>query len=204
MATQVLDPRVSQGRRLLGQVDLLLVASTVVMSIIGVVMVYSATRSKLALSGLDPHYYLKRQAVYAVIGIAVMIIVLLVDYHRLEEWGFVAFGAVFVGLLAVLSPVGSSALGSQRWFQLGPFQLQPSAFASLLMIPFVAAYCHRGGEAMGPKRLVILLMLTGVPILLVARQPDLGTAIIMGVILVSMLVVAGLRGRYLFGLLALA
>ncbi|MHB1486791.1 MAG: FtsW/RodA/SpoVE family cell cycle protein [Acidimicrobiales bacterium] len=204
MATYAIGSGKRPRREILAHVDLLLVASTVMMAVIGVVMVYSATRSKLALAGLDPRYDLKRQAVYALMGMVVMGVVMLLDYHRFEELGVLGFGAVFVGLLAVLTPFGSSALGSQRWFQLGSFQLQPSAFASLLLIPFVATYCRRAREGLDARKIALLLVLTGVPILLVARQPDLGTAIIMGIILIAMLVAAGVRGRYLTALFLIA
>ncbi len=193
----VLDRRTSAGGDLLQHVDVLLVFSTLVMAVLGVVMVYSATRAKLIAAGVDPHYYLKRQAVFAVIGLIVMAVVTLIDYHRLEEWSVVIYGAVVFGLLAVLSPFGHHALGAQRWFSLGPFQLQPSAFASLALIVATAVYCARHQGNLELKRIGVLLLMAAVPILLVIKQPDLGTGIIMSVILITILVVSGAKLRYL-------
>jgi rod shape determining protein RodA len=178
--------------------------ATLAVAAMGVVMVYSATRGKLELAGADPRFYLKKQLIYAIIGLAVMVVVILIDYHHFEILGVLAYGAVLLGLLAVLSPIGSSALGSQRWFQVGSFQLQPSAFATLALILAMAAYLRRRQGAIMLRHVVVLLLMAGIPILLVYRQPDLGTAMVMAASLLVMMVVAGVKGRYLaaLGLLA--
>jgi len=197
LAQRALDRGKSDWRSLVSHVDVVLLVSTVVVAGLGVLMVYSATKAKLASSGGDPLFDLKRQAIYAVIGVVAMVVVTLVDYHRFEELGAVAYGGMVLALLAVLSPIGSRARGSQRWFQLGSFQLQPSSFASLVLIVTLAAYAHRHQGALDLHGLGVLLALGGVLILLVYRQPDLGTAIIMSVVLLAMLVAAGARGRHL-------
>jgi rod shape determining protein RodA len=185
-------------------VDVLLAFATLAVAALGVVMVYSATRGKLELAGADPRFYLKKQLIYAIIGLAVMVVVILVDYHHFEILGVLAYGAVLLGLLAVLSPIGSSALGSQRWFQVGSFQLQPSAFATLALILAMASYLRRRQGAIMLRHVIVLLLMAGIPILLVYRQPDLGTAMVMAASLLVMMVVAGVKGRYLaaLGLLA--
>jgi rod shape determining protein RodA len=185
-------------------VDLLLAAATLAVAAMGVVMVYSATRGKLELAGADPRFYLKKQLVYAIIGLAIMVVVLLVDYHQFEILGVFAYGAVLLGLLAVLSPLGSSARGSQRWFQVGSFQLQPSAFASLALILAMASYLRRRQGAIMLRHILVLLLMAGIPIFLVYKQPDLGTAMVMAASLLVMMVVAGVKGRYLVGLGLLA
>ena len=124
-------------------VDMVLTFATLAVAAMGVLMVYSATRGKLELAGVDPRYYLKKQLVYAIIGLAIMVGVVLIDYHQFEILGAIAYVGILLGLLAVLSPIGRSALGSQRWFQIGSFQLQPSAFATLALIPAMAAFLRR-------------------------------------------------------------
>jgi len=93
-------------------------------------------------------------------------------------------------------------LGSQRWFSVGPLQLQPSEFATLVLIIAVATYCSRRPEGLVFRDLVRLVLMSALPILLVIKQPDLGTAIVMVVILMVMLAVAGMPGRYLLLLIA--
>jgi rod shape determining protein RodA len=201
---RVLDPNVGPTGRYLRHLDLLLLLSTLIVSIVGVVMVYSATRTKLQLLGDDPHLYLKHQATYVVLGILVMIVCMVFDYHHFEEIGLLGYGLVLLLLLAVMSPFGSRALGSQRWFQVGSFQLQPSSFAILALILALATIIRRWEGDIDARRLVVLLAMGAVPVALVAIQPDLGTAITLGCVLGAMLVAAGVRARYLVAVAVVA
>ncbi len=207
MAQYVLDRRGLMDRRpaprtsLLQHIDVVLVLSTLVMAVLGALMVYSATRH---LAGVPPTSYLKKQVVFSVLGLMAMVVVAAIDYHRFEEWSAIVYGAVVVGLLAVLSPVGTSGLGAQRWIPLGSFELQPSAFASLGVILASAVYCSRHEGELDLRRVLFLVIMAGVPILLVLKQPDLGTAIILTVITITVLVVSGAKARYLSLLAALA
>ena len=197
MAQRPLDTNTAPGWRYVRHLDLMLLVSTVVVSILGVVMVYSATRTKLKLLGDNPELYLRHQATYVFIGLVVMVLFAAFDYHRLEELGLLAYAGVVFLLLAVMSPVGSRALGAQRWFQLGSFQLQPSSFAVLALILALAWQVQRWHGEIDLKRLVMLLGMGALPVLLVALQPDLGTAITLGCVLGIVLVVAGVPARYL-------
>ena len=187
-------------RHISARFDLVLLAATMVLAVTGVIMIYSATRGKLSLEGVDPHYYLKRQAVFLVLGVLVMVVVALVDYRRLEQISTVLYVGVVLALLAVFA-VGSSAQGSARWFALGPLQLQPSEFATVVLIIAVATYCSRRPDGLDFRDLVRLVLMAALPILLVIKQPDLGTGIVMTMILLVMLAVAGMPGRYLLLLL---
>jgi rod shape determining protein RodA len=204
MAQPPLDARPSPGRRLLQHLDLLLVLASASVAVLGIVMVYSATRAKQEVLGADPQYYLKRQALFVVLGLGAMVLAAVVDYHKLEELSIVAYTGVVGGLVLVMSPVGSVAKGSQRWFALGSFQLQPSAFADLAVILAVATYCRRVRGEIDTGRLMVVLVMAGLPMVLVAMQPDLGTAIILGASLMTMLVIAGARLQHLVVLGALA
>ncbi len=167
-------------------------------------MVYSATRDNLALAGDDPRYYLKRQALFVVVGALVMGVVAVLDYHWLEHASAVIYVVVLLGLLSMFVIGSSPELGATRWLQLpGGVQVQPSAFATLGMIIIVATYCSRRPNGITFTDLLKILALVAVPIVLVAKQPDLGSAIVMSVVLLVMLVVAGIPGRYLLLLLAL-
>lgn len=175
---------------------------TLFVAALGVLMVYSATRDDFALVGNDTTFYLKRQAAYVVVGAVVMGILAVLDYHWLEHASAVIYIVVVLGLLSMFV-IGSSALGATRWLQLGPVQIQPSAFATLGLIVMVATYCSRRPKGINFTDLVKILALSVFPIVLVAKQPDLGSAIVMAVVLLVMLVVAGIPGRYLLLLLAI-
>jgi rod shape determining protein RodA len=186
--------------------DPVLLAAVVAIALLGLLMIYSSTRETLAFDGIDELYFVKRQALFILLGLCVMGAVMAVDYRKLRDFSVLAYGAVVISLLAVLSPLGSDARGAQAWFELpGGFQLQPSELAKFGIIVAVAGYCneHRGG--MDPRRLVLTIGLAAVPLGLVALQPDLGTAMVIAVIVVGLLALAGVSGRNLaiLGLLAL-
>ena len=176
--------------------DIVLVGTSVLLAIIGVVMIYSATRAKLALADDDPRYYLKRQLTFMLIGVVAMVVLALFDYRRFEQISTILYVGTLLALVGVYF-VGKSALGAQRWYPLGPLQVQPSEFATLTVIIAIATYCARRPDGLDFRDLVRLVLLAGVPILLIIKQPDLGTGIVMSIILVVMLSVAGMPGRYL-------
>jgi len=187
----------------LARLDYVLIVSTLVVAAIGVVMVYSATRDKLALAGIDPHYFLVRQALYVMVGAVVMLVMAFLDYSWLANASWIFYGGIILALLAMFTPLGSTALGATRWFQIGPVQVQPSAFGALALVVFVAAYCDRKAEGMEARDLAKLIGLSAIPIILVIKQPDLGSGIVMGVVLAVMLVVAGVPLRHLLVLTVL-
>jgi rod shape determining protein RodA len=188
-------------RRNVPPFDLILVTATVLVSVIGVVMVYTATRGSLLADGDDPKTFLKKQGLFVVLGLITMVVVALIDYRRLEPIANILYWLIVVSLLGVFV-VGSSAQGAARWFSVGPLQLQPSEFAVLALILAVASYCsRRESEGLAWRDVFRLLIMAGIPIFLVLLQPDLGTAMIMIIVLLVLLAVAGLPIRILVMLL---
>ncbi len=195
--TYTTDTLATRSRHVSARIDPILLITTALLAVTGIVMIYSATRGKLALAGEDPRYYVKRQLTFFVLSVVVLVVVSLFDYRRWEQLATILYVGIVLALLAVLSPIGSHALGSQRWFSLGPLQLQPSEFATLVLIIAIATYCARRPEGLEFRDLVRMVMMAGFPILLIIKQPDLGTAIVCSVILLVMLAAAGMPGRYL-------
>ncbi len=187
-----------------GETDWFLFGATVLAAVFGIVMIYTATKSGLAVAGLEGTYFMKRQSVFVGISIVVMVFVWRMDYRRLEQVATACYVGLLVLLLAVLSPFGSNALGAQRWFSVGPIQIQPSEFAVLALILAVSTYCSRRPEGLTLRDVSRLLVMAGVPIGLIMLQPDLGTAIILSIVLMAMLAVAGIPGRILLLLLLAA
>lgn len=141
--------RPTKGRPLPLRVDFVLILATALVAGFGVVLVYSATRSKLAAVDINPHYFLTRQAAYVVVGGIFMIVLATLDYRWLEHASAVLYVAMILALLAMFSGIGSSALGATRWVQIGPVQIQPSAFATLVLIVTVATFCARRPQGLG-------------------------------------------------------
>jgi rod shape determining protein RodA len=195
------------GRRDAGaawrHVDLVLLAAVMLSAGLGLVMIYSATHLKLEQELSDPLFFLKRQLVWMVLGLGVMAFFALVDYRVFRDFAPLIYLGTIVVLLAVLSPLGSSSRGTQGWFQLGPFQLQPSELAKIAVIIGAAAYCAQFRGELDWNRTVSILGLAAVPMGLIYLQPDLGTALVFVAILMAVLLVAGARPRHMAALTAL-
>ncbi len=176
--------------------DLTLVFTTLVVAVIGVVMVYTGSRGTAAEAGLSPHYFLDRQIFFVLLGVVVMVVLASIDYRRIELVGMVIYGLSILGLLAVFV-IGHSAQGAGRWINLGPLEVQPSEFAIVGLIVALATFVARRIDGLTWRDLARMLVMAALPMLLVLKQPDLGTAIIMAVVLVVMLAVAGLPVRTL-------
>jgi rod shape determining protein RodA len=183
--------------------DWLLVGASLAITVLGMVMIYSTTHHRIP---ADPYYFVKRQGLFALIGLAAMAVVMWIDYKRLRDLTMVFYGVTVFMLLAVLAPIGSNIKGHQAWFQLpGGFTLQPSELAKFGLIVFLAGYCNHYRGEFDAWRLTVIIGLVSVPIGLVLLQPDLGTVMVLAVIIVAVLAVAGVSGKQLIvlGLLAL-
>src|SRR5919205_575827 len=175
----------------------LLVLVTLGLTAFGLVMVYSATSAAAALGGADPSSYLKRQAVYALLGVAVLIGASRFDYRRLKA---IAPGLVLSSLVlcVLVLVVGTRVNGARRWLTFGPAAFQPSELAKLALAVWAAAYLTR---RRAPQTLRELLrpigLLAGIFCGLILLEPDLGTAIAIVVMLTAVLLVAGTPPRIL-------
>ncbi|MFN8016104.1 MAG: rod shape-determining protein RodA [Acidimicrobiia bacterium] len=186
------------------QVDLVLFGSVMALSMLGCLMIYSASRSRLKSFGLSQTYYLERQVGFIIVGFIAMIVVMSVDYRKLRDISPLLYIGVISLLVLVLSPLGSTVNGTQGWFVLpGGFQLQPSEFSKFFLIIVLASYISQN-EQFHLKALTRTLIVAVIPMALVLLQPDLGTAMVLGAITIGMLSVAGTKGRYLLALVAIA
>jgi rod shape determining protein RodA len=185
-------------------IDLLLIVSTLITAVLGVTMVFSATRSTVGQAGLASTTYLVRQAVFVTIGVGVMLLVTLVDYRRYRDFVPFAYGGALILLVAVLSPLGTSVNGAQSWFAVGSFQLQPAEFMKLLTVVLLAALCSQGSGQIHGRTVLLALAVVGVPAVLILMQPDLGSALVFVIALAAVLFVAGVQARHLAVLVLLA
>jgi rod shape determining protein RodA len=186
--------------RRLRHLDVVLLGAVLALSGIGLVAIYSATRGDMEAAGVDPSYYLKRQAAWVAVGLVLVVGVALVDLRRIRRSAGFWYVATLILLVLVMTPVGVTAQGAQRWVQLGPLQLQPSEFAEVSLILLLAAWCARSAGALPVDRLAGALVITAVPAVLVVRQPNLGTSMVFAVIVLAMVFYAGARMRYLAAL----
>ena len=175
-------------------IDWVLLVTVVIISVVGLLMVFSTTRG-----ASPPYLYSKasKQLLYLVMGFIAGGIVFLIDYRHFRDWAPFIYGGAVLMLLGVLTPLGSSHKGSQGWFDLGMFQLQPSEFAKVAVIVGIAGLAsHYRGE-LDLRRVIVLLAVSGVPTALVLAQGDLGTSLVFVTMIPTMLWIAGARGRHL-------
>lgn len=165
----------------------------------GVTMVWTATRIPLEAAGLSGFAYAKKQAVFSLIGLAVMLAVAAVDYRHYRDWAAVVYGGMLFLLVAVFV-VGHRNFGAEAWFQLGSLQFEPSEAAKIALIVALAAYASSFKGSLDGRALLGLIALAAVPFVLVYKQPDLGSALVLLAILATVVVVAGARSRHLAAL----
>jgi len=185
-------------RRLFRNLDVPLIAVTLLLVVFGLVAVYSATFS---LDPGDPYRYVRRQLAWAAAGGMVAAVSLLFDY---QQWARAA-RLIYLATLIILAAVplfAPSIQGARRWFVVGPVQLQPSEFAKLAIIVTLARLLAAREELARPTGLIGPLIHVGLPIGLILLQPDLGTSLIFIAILFGMLFAAGVPLRYLVALVA--
>jgi cell division protein FtsW len=171
-----------------------LLAIITTLNLIGLVMVLSAS----SVSALDDYgstwYVAMRQGMWLTAGAVMCIVVMKVDYHRWRRWAVPALGVSILLLMLVLVPgVGLNVNGASRWLGYGPFSLQPSELAKLTVLLFVADLLSRRAAWISDIRLTLVpatVVLGGVAALLML-QPNLGTTLVLGSIVVSVLYVAG-------------
>ena len=182
----------------------LLVLVTLGLVAFGLVMVYSATSAAAALGGADPSAYLKRQAVYAVLGVVLLTGLSRLDYRKLKG---LAPGLVLssLALCLLVLAVGTRVNGARRWLSLGPAAFQPSELAKLALAVWVAAYLAKREAPHNLRELWRPIgVLVGLFALLILLEPDLGTTIAIVVMVGAVLLVAGSPVGTLAGALSIA
>lgn len=196
----------SERRRFLTESDPIINIAVLALSIMGIILVYAATRDWFAANNQDPEYYLKRQLINVVIGIALAYGATLVDYRVLRAYTPILWGIGVLGLTAVLIPgLGSVVNGARSWISLpGGFQIQPAELAKLTIIVGMALIlAEREAGEKGPSNRQVLysLIVAAVPILLIVLQPDLGTVLIISAAVLSIIAISGARLRWVIGLI---
>ena len=176
--------------------DMILFASIAALVAIGLIMIYSASSATAYASFRDTAYYLKRQTIWLLVGVVAAALAYRFDYRRLRTVAPLGIAAAFLMLVLVLIPhVGLVAGGSRRWLGGGALSFQPSEFAKLALVVFVAAKLSTLGEGVRSLSrgvfpvLLVALILAG----LILKEPDMGTASILIFTAFAMLFTAGAR-----------
>ncbi len=182
-------------------VDLVLVGCVAAVGALGCLMIFSATRGRNP-ADFDTSFLFK-QLLFMAVGATAMVLTALVDYRRYRDLAPVLYGGIVLMLLLVVSGLGSERKGTQAWFQLGPYQLQPSELAKAVVIVTLASVIANWDREIDIGRIVTILGTVGIPMLLILMQPDLGTALVFVAVGMGMLLMGGTRVRHIVALMAI-
>ncbi len=178
--------------------DRVLFTCVVLLVVIGLVMVYSASAPMVRTQGRPFNIFLVKQIVAAVIGFVAMAIIMHVDYRRLRSAPVVWSLLAGVAVLLVLVLFGPELNATRRWLLLGPLSIQPAELAKLALVPFVAWQLDRKAELINSRELLLpVAAVTGLLAGLIVLQPDLGSAVLLVATVGTMLFLAGLAWRFL-------
>jgi len=178
--------------------DLVLFVIFLVLGLIGLIMVYSASSTLAGKHYGDSAYFLKKQLLWTVFGIGLFLFLSQFDYRRLREALIPLTLIVFTLLISVLL-FGRKVGGATRWLRFGPITFQPSELAKLFVVIYLAHYIAKKGDSLSDfwKGLWPSLVMLGLLCLLILKEPDLGTTIMIGIIAVLLLFIGGVSPRHL-------
>jgi len=185
-----------------GRFDFILLIVALGLVGIGIVMVYSTSAILAGDRFGDPYYFLKRQAIYGGVGFLFMMAMMFVPYGLLKRFAYPLFIVSVLLLIAVLIPgIGHRAGGAMRWLKIGGFTFQPSEFAKLGLIIFLAYFLTKKEEKIRSFSFGFLptVLLSGLVIALLLKEPDFGAALFLTLMVFILLFISGARVIYLAG-----
>jgi cell division protein FtsW len=190
-----------------GKPDRVLFVATLLLVGLGIVIVYSASVAVAELRYQASGFFLKRHVLRAFLGLLAMLVVMRIDYHHWQKFaGLGMLASIFLLVMVLLPKIGWSGSGAaqnvNRRLHLTFVSFQPSELVKLMIVFYLARQMDRKQEQIGDfkKGLLPTLCIVGLSLLLIAAEPDLGTALVIGMLVFTMLLVAGVRWLHLMGM----
>jgi cell division protein FtsW len=176
--------------------DLILLGSACALMCLGLGMVFTASNVMAQTNYGDPFFFVKRQGMYALLGLGALLLGRKIDYHNYQRWVYpLLFISLFSLLLVFLPGIGGKVRGAARWIHLGPLTLQPSEFAKIAVVMFLAYSFARKQEKMKYFAIGFLphMLVTGLFVGLILIETDFGTSMALATIVFIMIFVGGTR-----------
>lgn len=178
-------------------IDWILMSAVGALSIIGVFMIYSATRMRLLNRGIDPFHIVQRQIIFIIVAILVMVVVMWIGYVQLRG-NAEMFYAINMLLLVLVFVAGAVKGGARLSFDVGPISIQPSEIAKATSLLFLCGFLADDDDnELQYERFIKSLFIIGIPVFLILIEPDLGSASVLVAAAMGVLLVAGARLRYI-------
>ena len=189
-------------------IDITLFITVILISLLGVLMIYSSSYVWAEYKFNDPFKYLKNQGMFWIIGIFLMYFFSKIDYKLYYKYSNkILFGSIILLILVLIPGIGSIRNGSRSWFGIGSFGIQPSEFAKLALIMFTSKYLNNNEYAMKSfkKGILPIFIITFIIFGLIMFQPDFGTGFIIIMTIIGLLFIAGLNIKIFikFGILGI-
>jgi cell division protein FtsW len=181
------------------QIDRWLFSATIGLALFGVVMVYSASAMIAVQENHSQFHYVIKQGVWTIIGFVAMFLAMRFDYQRLNR-AWIVYGLLLLTILLLVAVFGFSPVnGARRWIKFSGFSAQPSEVAKLSLAMFLAYFLERraGQEESFWKTFLPCMLVLGIIAGLVAKEPDLGTALMLAIVCLTMCFAAGVRPRHM-------
>lgn len=172
--------------------DFSMILVALILSVFGLIMISSATRT--GVRGFEGTFFFYRQLAWVALSIAIFILISFYDVKKLKNYSWIFYMLNLILLVAVIV-FGEKSLGAQRWIQIGPVNIQPSEYAKLFMALFFASHFANLEGEITFKDIMLAFAYLLLPVLLIFVQPDLGTATVLVIMLIGMLVASGAKAR---------
>ena len=183
------------------KIDKILFYTVIVLSLFGIVMIYSSSSIWANYKFNDSFHYVKYQSIFFIIGLFIMIFISKIDYKAYYKYSNIILLISFILLILVLIPgIGSIRNGSRSWFGIGSLGIQPSEAAKISLIIFTSKYLSKNNNyKISFKDIIPILFIVSLFFLLIMLQPDLGTGIILFISIISLIFIFGLNIKYFIG-----
>ena len=188
------------------KIDKILLISVIILSLFGLLMIYSSSSIWATYKYNDPYKYLKSQAIFLILGYFIIFITSKVDYHLYKKYSnHILIISIILLILVLIPGIGTIRNGSRSWFGIGSFGIQPSEFAKLGLIIFTSKYLTRNKIKYIKSSVLPLLLIVLLIFGLIMLQPDFGTGVIIVITIVALLFVSGVNMSFFIkiGLLGL-
>ena len=186
------------NRKLIKNIEYPILIAIVLLTIFSVIIISSATH---ATSPEGSFRTARMQALWFLVGLVAMLFMISIDYHTFAHWSNVIYAINVIVLLAVMI-AGEEGGGAQRWISLGPFRFQPSEFAKLAVVITLARFLEKKKSLDTLQDLIAVFAYMAIPILLIAKQPDLGTSLVLVAMTFGVMFIAGLSYKLLASVIA--
>ena len=180
-------------------IDLILFFAVVIISIFGVMMIYSSSNIWAEYKFDDAFKYLKSQSIFLIVGLILMIIISKIPYtYYLDKANIILLVCFFLLILVIIPGIGTVRNGSRSWFGIGGFGIQPSEFMKLSLIIFVSKYLYKNEKSISniKKGVLPILGITLIVFALIMLQPDFGTGVIIVMSVVGLLFISGVSMKF--------